>query len=65
MCSISISSLLRGQTLRCNECGLLCRTFAMHSKGGACPRCGAHSLVALSAGVTDAPVEHATRTGSR
>lgn len=65
MCSMSISSLLRGRTLRCNNCGLLCRIFAMYSEGAACPRCGARGLVAASTRMTDADVEHATRTGSR
>ncbi len=50
MRSTSISALLGGQLLRCYDCGLLCRTFALRHEDHSCPRCSAHALVIVGTG---------------
>lgn len=50
MRSTPISALLRGQILRCDDCGLLCRTSALRRNDNSCPQCSAHTLVIASTG---------------
>lgn len=49
MRSTPISSL-RGQILRCYDCGLLCRTSALRPGDDACPRCRARALAVANDG---------------
>ncbi|MET8429962.1 hypothetical protein [Nocardia sp. NPDC004860] len=48
MRSTPISSLVRGQILRCYDCGLLCKPAALRPGDDSCPRCHAHPLVIIS-----------------
>lgn len=50
MMRVTPFSRLRGQILRCSDCGFLCRTSALRAGDDSCPRCGVEVLVVVGTG---------------
>lgn len=62
MRSTPLSALLRGQVLRCYNCGLLCRTAALRPGDDSCPRCYAPTLAIANTGRPYGDVARSTRS---